>query len=222
MIQSQLHMTRLNILVFMVVVVTGCNIMSVNPNDTENVRVTMQKIASAVVTQTLKDGLANVADRSYVPIDLNNVTSFAVEITSVEFLPVTANEENDIAWIRLSLDPAVTLDLLALPTSEDSPIVLTVGLVDEGAYRMVRLLVSGGTIMFDADVSVGQFTFAGAPESHLVTIPSGAQTGLKTNLVFTIGEGGSTEVNLLFDESATFQNVIATGSGTVIIRPMLQ
>ncbi len=87
---------------------------------------------------------------------------------------------------------------------------------------MVRLLVSGGTIVFDADISVGQFTFAAGNPGYGVTIPSGAQTGLKTDLAFTVGEGGSTEVNLLFDEGATFQNATATGSGKVILAPVLR
>ncbi len=44
-----------------------------------------------------------------------------------------------------------------------------------------------------------------------VTIASGAQSGLKINLAFTVVDG-STVVNLLFDEGATFQNVTATAA----------
>ena len=225
MTQFRSDVARLSVLALTAVVAAGCD--TVGPDGTGNVQVTMQKIASATATQALANGFASAADGSYAPIDLDNVESFTVQITSIEFLPVTA-DENDAAWIRLpldpavALDPAVTLDLLTLPTSGDSPIVIAAGPVDEGAYRMVRLLVSGGTIVFDADISVGQFTFAAGNPGYGVTIPSGAQIGLKTDLAFTVGEGGSTEVSLLFDESATFQNATATGSGTVILTPVLR
>ncbi len=227
MTQFGLGVARLSILALTAAVAAGCG--TAGPDGTGNVQVTMQKIVSETATQALADGFASAADDSYVPIDLGNVESFTVQITSIEFLPVTAEEENDAAWIRLpldpavALDPAVTLDLLALPTSGDSPIVIAAGPVDQGAYRMVRLLVSGGTIVFYTDVSVGQFTFdPEEPGGYSVTIPSGAQTGLKTDLAFTVGEGGSTEVSLLFDEGATFQNATATGSGTVILTPVLR
>ena len=225
MTQFRWGVARLFVLALTAVVAAGCD--TVGPDGTGNVQVTMQKIASATATQALANGFASAADGSYAPIDLDNVESFTVQITSIEFLPVTA-DENDAAWIRLpldpavALDPAVTLDLLTLPTSGDSPIVIAAGPVDEGAYRMVRFLVSGGTIVFDADVSAGQFTFAAGNPGYEVTIPSGAQTGLKTDLAFTVGEGGSTEVSLLFDEGATFQNATATGSGTVILTPVLR
>lgn len=112
---------------------------------------------------------------------------------------------------------------MALPSAFADPLVIAVGAVDAGEYRMVRLLVSGGTIVFEQAVTVGQFTFdPDEPDGYEVTIPSGAQTGLKTDLAFTVGEGGSTVVNLLFDEGATFQNVTATGSGTVILTPVLR
>lgn len=226
MTQFRSDVARLSVLALTAAVAAGCG--TVSPDGTGNVQVTIQKIASATATQALADGFASAADGSYVPIDLDNVQSFTVQITSIEFLPVTADEENDAAWIRLpldpavALDPAVTLDLLALPTGGDSPIVIAAGPVDEGAYSMVRLLVSGGTIVFDTDFSVGQFTFDMAPDDHPVTIPSGVQTGLKTDLAFTVGEGGGTEVSLLFDEGATFQNATATGSGKVILTPVLR
>lgn len=74
-------------------------------------------------------------------------------------------------------------------------------------------------IVFDIDVSVGGFTLA-AGDSHPVTIPSGEQTGLKTDLAFVVD--GSTTVNLFFDEDATFRNVTATGSEKVILTPVLR
>ncbi len=91
--------------------------------------------------------------------------------------------------------------------------------MDADSYKSVRLLVSGGTIVFDPDnVIVGEFTFL-AGGSITVTIPSGE---LKTDLAFTVDVDGSTEVNVQFDAGATFQNATATGSGKVILTPVLR
>jgi hypothetical protein len=62
-------------------------------------------------------------------------------------------------------------------------------------------------------------------EEYEVVIPSGDNTGIKTDLSFTVtedGEGNADEVNLLFDAEATFRGVTATGSGKVMLPPVLK
>lgn len=219
MTQFRSGVARLSVITLTAVVAAGCD--TVGPDGTGNVQVTMQKIASETATRALADGFASAAVGSYGSIDAEHVMSFTVEITSIEFLPVV-EDDGDADWISLDIVP-VDLDLMALPSAFADPLVIAVGAVDAGEYRMVRLLVSGGTIVFEQAVTVGQFTFdPDEPDGYEVTIPSSAQTGLKTDLAFTVGEGGSTVVNLLFDEGATFQNVTATGSGTVILTPVLR
>ena len=220
MTQFRSGVARLSVLALTAAVAAGCD--TVGPAGTGNVQVTMQKIASATATQALVDGFASVADGSYPPIDPENVMSFTVEITSIEFLPVV-EDDGDAEWISFDIDP-VNLDLMALPPVFAAPLLIADGPVDQGEYRMVRLLVSGGTIVFEQAVTVGQFTFdpEEQPDGYEVTIPSGTQTGLKTDLAFTVGEGGSTELTLLFDPDATFRNATATGSGAVILTPVLR
>ena len=215
MTQFRSGVARLSVLALTAAVAAGCG--TVGPDGTGNVRVTMQKIASATATQALVDGFASSADGSYPPIDLTNVMSFAVEVTSIEFLLVGA----DGPWISFGVDP-MDLDLMALPPAFAAPLVIADGPVAGGEYHMVRLLVSGGTIVFNAEVSVGQATFDLRADGYDVTIPSGTQTGLKTDLAFTVVAGGSSDVNLVFDPDATFQNATATGSGKVILAPVLR
>jgi len=210
---------RLSVLALTATVAAGCD--TVGPGGTGNVRVTMQKIASATATQALVDGFASAADGSYPPIDVGNVESFTVQITSIEFLSAVEGASED--WISLPF-PGVDLDLMALPHTFSAPLVIAAGDVDAGPYKSVRLRVGVATIEFKMPVSVGAFTFE-AGGSITVTIPSGEQTGLKTDMAFTVlanADGNPLELTLLFDPDATFQNATATGSGKVILTPVLR
>ena len=223
MTQFQSGVTRLSVLALTAAVAAGCD--TVGPEGTGNVQVTMQKIASATATQALVDGFASAADGSYGSIDAGDVMSLTMQLDSIQFLLADANGGG---WITLVLavdpeaDPVVLdpveLDLKALPT-DDAPLTIAVGDLTRGSYQSVRLFVSGAMIVFDIEVSVGGFTLA-AGDSHPVTIPSGEQTGLKTDLAFIVD--ASTTVNLFFDEDATFRNVTATGSEKVILTPVLR
>ena len=211
-------MARVGVLALITAVAAGCD--TLGPDGTEKVQVTMQKIASETATQALGDRFASVADGSYRPIDASNVMSLTVEITSIQFLPAVADDGADDAgsWISLTIVP-VDIDLMALPTDGEPPLVIAAGSVPAGDYRSVRLFVGNAMIVFEGAISVGRAMFAQAVD-HAVTIPSGAETGLKTDLAFIVD--GSTDVNLLFDEGATFQNATATGNGTVILSPVLR
>jgi hypothetical protein len=159
-----------------------------------------------------------------MPLDRDNVLSLTVVVTAIEFLPVFEGDstEDGGGWISLELSEPVELDLLALPTEGESPLVIAAGNVEPGDYRNVRLLIGDATIVFDQPFSIGLAEFDG---EHPVTVPSGAQTGLKTDIAFTVeadGDGNPQDLNLLFDPGITFLNAIATGNGTVILTPVLR
>ncbi len=213
MTQFRSGVARLSVLALTAAVAAGCD--TVGPDGTGNVQVTMQKIASATATQALADGFASAADGSYASIDADNdVKSLVVTVTEIQFLPAI----DDAAWKSMPLNPAVPLDLMALPESDTSPLVIAAGPLDDGDYRMVRLLVSGGKIVFKNEISLGQaFTFTADEPEYDVIIPSGV---IKTDTEFAVD--GPTDVNLFFDPDATFQNATATGSGKVILTPVLR
>ena len=212
-------MARVGVLALTTAVAAGCDHLGIDGNG--NVRVTIQKIASETASSALADGFASVADGSSKPIDAGNVTSLTMQIDSIQFLlAVEEGVEDAGGWITLVLaGDVVTLDLASLPPAFEAPLVIATGEVDAGSYQSVRLFVSDAEIVFVEDVSVGRAIFDKAPQIHAVTIPSGAQTGLKTNMAFIVD--GSTDVNLLFDEGATFRSATATGSGIVILSPVL-
>ncbi len=216
-------MARVGVLALTTAVAAGCDTVGIGGSG--ELRVTMQRVAGQTTTQAVSDGFASVANGSSKPIDASNVLSLTVEIANIQFLPAVADEGADDAgsWISLTIAP-VELDLMALPTGGEPPLVIAAGSVPAGNYRKVRLFVGDATIMFEAALRVGQAIFAGAVD-HPVTIPSGAETGLKTDLAFTVendSDGNPQELNLLFDEGATFQNATATGNGTVILSPVLR
>jgi hypothetical protein len=159
-------------------------------------------------------------------ISRDTVASLSVTVTSVQFLRAGESDEDDSpGWITLELETPVQLELTALPSEGESPLIIASGSVEAGTYSMVRLFVSSATIRFKGDVSLGAaITFSGGVD-YSVTIPSGDQTGIKTDVSFTVeaGEGGVTaDVGLLFEANTTYASVTATGAGSVIMAPVLR
>jgi hypothetical protein len=153
------------------------------------------------------------------------VASLEVTVTSIQFL--RAGDEDDEAggWITLQLSAPVSLNLMALPTEGDSPVVIASGSVEAGTYTQVRLFVTDPSVEFSSDVTIGAAATFQAGVEYAVTIPSAGQTGIKTDASFTVtaDESGATaDVGLLFDAGTTFANVAATGNGQVILAPVLR
>jgi len=127
-------------------------------------------------------------------------------------------------WQSLTLDTQATIDLMALPTEDQPPVIIAAGTVDPGEYDQVRLFVTDEMIVFLESFTVGQVTYDADVEID-VEIPSGQHTGIKTDLAITVaadGEGNVQDVELLFDPEATFNGVVATGSGTIKLPPVLK
>ncbi len=198
-------------------------------------RVTLQK--SAVPAGVAGAFLASVSGGA-AAIDLSNVMCLEVEITGVHLLPVPPEnedpemqEENDAEWVRLAFDPSITVDLLALPGEGEDPIeILFDPNVTAGDYRKLRLITGDdNAIYFGEGFEVGQTQYAGndtddCVTSHPVNVPSGSQTGLKTDVVVSVGDpvDGTQSVGLLFDEDTSVRNASATGTGTVNLNPVLR
>ncbi len=204
----------------MVATLVGACADGLGRGDRERVTVTMQQGSDGFFAQTVDGWYANVAGSQSVFIDKEDVAELFVSITEIQFLPVTEEEANG-GWQSLSLDAPAELDLMALPTEGESPIVIASGELEVGDYRMVRLFMSDATIVFNTDISLGQaITFEAGEPGHAVRIPSGAETGTKTDAEFSVV--ADTDVNLLFDPAATFLNVAVTGTGQVILAPVIR
>lgn len=181
---------------------------------------------SAAIQPMVSGILADVTG-SEAAISPDTVASLTVTVTQIEYLPQadSADTANADAWQSLSLDSPVTVDLTTLPTDSASAIVLASGTVPTGDYGMVRLFVSNATITFKGPLALGGAASFDGGTAYSVTIPSEAQTGIKTHVMFSVTAGTSGSGNaayLFFNPAATYTNVSATGAGGIMLAPVIQ
>jgi hypothetical protein len=157
----------------------------------------------------------------------SQVDSLFVLVTSVSFLPAESEDSDstdsaDTEWIFLVPDTAIRIDLMALPTDDDS--LFVTGELPVGDYRKIRMQVSDAAVWFNETITQGPATLDPNTE-HPVDVPSGSTSGIKTDLGFTVEDDGNATpaaVNLLFDPSLTFSNLHVTGSGKVMLSPVFK
>lgn len=205
-------------------VVAACELGS----NVEDFDVTMQQ-TDDVLTQAVGSWYASVTGgtSAAAAVDPDTVESLVVRVTEIQFLPAEneANEEDEGAWMSLGLDEPVLLNLVTLPTEGESPLVIASGAVDVGDYNNVRLFTDSAAIVFKGPIDLGAAFSYESGTVYQVTIPSGPETGLKTDVSFSVAEGEGGEpnaVNLLFSSTATFTNVTGTGTGAVILAPVIR
>jgi hypothetical protein len=164
--------------------------------------------------------IAESATSALGKVPVSDVESLFLTFTSVSFRPVGADDDSTGGgWQSFMLPAPVTVDLLALPSESDSAVVMAAGTLVEGDYEALRFLVSDGSIYFNTTITIGNSTFDPDTE-YEVTVPSGSTSGLKTDLSFSVSD--SAQVNLLFSTTATLDDVTATGSGKVILKPVFK
>lgn len=202
-----------------------------------DVTVTLQRteVLSASVVAAEIYGDITAAPEGNVSAD--QVKSLRMTIVSIEMLRdceaddesgdgVQSNGEcaENGGWIPFELAEPLTVDFMALPAPDETPVVIGSGSLPVGSYRNVRLFVQDEMVVFSESFTIGNSPFDKDTE-YPVEIPSGENTGIKTDLSFTVTEdddGNEEEVNLLFDTEATFRGVTANGAGRVMLPPVLK
>ncbi len=229
---------RVIVAVFCAAAVAAACADSTGSRGTGTVEVTMQQV-SAPMAQLAEVFLSPTGATARV--EKEKVDSLFVWFSRIGFLPVdsmaadssdstsadsTDNGDDDAyPWIWMDLDSVVRIDLMALPADTDSVVVIATGSVPAGDYRKLRMIVADASVYFNDVIPVGNKVF-GVDTAYAVDVPSGAQSGLKTDAWFTVEADADTgdpmAVNVLFDPNMTFSNVTATGSGRVKIKPVLK
>jgi hypothetical protein len=203
--------------------VVGCT-SSTEADGFGSVRFTFQQQAPPAIL--LSAGL-DEAGWNVEGVDVGLVSSLEITIADIMVLPVNedAGDDESPAWVPVGLTEPVTLDLRSLPSEEDTPLIIASGQLPIGDYGNVRLMVSAAEVEFTEAITVGQHTFDATPTAHTVEIPSVENSGLKTNLRFSVSgddSGAAVDVGLVFDPEATFLHVVTTGSGKVMLTPVIR
>ncbi len=146
-------------------------------------------------------------------LPLSNVTSITLPLGVVE--AHTVGSTGSDAWVAAgAVDEDV--DLLALPSDG---ITLVDSSLPEGSYDALRFYLTGDpTITLNQSVQVGRTTFEAG--SHTLVIPSADQNGIRLAADFTVDAAGQV-LTVLVDDQATVNHVTATGSGRLMIAPVL-
>ncbi len=192
--------------------------------ETGTVNVTLQQTGDAVMQ--IVDGWYASVTGTQISLDPDTVVSLTITVTELEFLVGASGDgvSDNTSWTGFELPTPVDVDLMALPTEGVSPLVIAAGNIPVGDYRHVRLYVSDATIEFKGPIEIGQAQVFDGGIAHLVVIPSVEQTGITTDVTFTVvpDDGNDpTDVHLLFSPDATMANVTANGMGNVMLTPII-
>lgn len=177
----------------------------------------MQGGATAALTH-----LATV-DARLASVDLEDVETIEVDVDRIEVHRLGDGDGDGESGGWISLDTELgTLELLGLPV-EDGITVATSESLPAGDYDGVRFFFTEARITFANPMDVpGPGDDIPAGEAVSLRIPSGEQTGVKVpGASFTVSDGGGTEVTILFDEGTSVRNVTVTGTGEVLMAPVL-
>jgi hypothetical protein len=162
---------------------------------------------------------ADLVHASMGPVALETIQSVDVTISAIQVQPEGADDDGG-PWITLALTAPTSVDLLALPTEGGTGLLVASDEVEAGKYGHLRLLFNDAAITFSQDVTFGETTYT-AGTAYPLTIPSGAQTGIKVELGgIEVPEGGAAEVELVFDAALSVGNVLVTGAG-ILMTPVM-
>ncbi|HSJ10196.1 MAG TPA: DUF4382 domain-containing protein [Longimicrobiales bacterium] len=191
-----------------------------------DVRLSSAAVAGGSVSSVLGESAGSMGS-----IALEAVDSIHIELTGIDAIRSVDGEES-IVRLNLREEGTQRINLLAIPTvppgaddlDDDSwTVTLARGDVPAGTYNGVRLRyeVASATVTLNRSVTVGQHTFEAG--THVLEIPSGAQTGIKIPFQsVVIGDDLEADVLLTFEPGTTVQNVVATGSGKLMMPPVLK
>jgi hypothetical protein len=222
--ESQMKRVSGVVLMGMLVATAACSD-STGVDGTGPVEVTLRMDGSALTGPAFGGSLGSSASLAGVSPD--QVESLFVLVTSVSFLPVDTagngeGEGEESEWVFIELETAVRVDLMALPTDEDSAFVD--GELPVGEYAKIRLQVSDAAVWFKEAVTQGPTTLDPGVE-HPVDVPSGSTSGIKTDVGFTVeseNQGETAVAALIFDPGLTFSNLTVTGNGKVVLSPVFK
>lgn len=163
--------------------------------------------AAALLAACLPDSLATgrlTLSLTDAPVD--NATEVVVVFDGVELKPA------DGTIFRFNFDSPRAIDVLDLQQGRTEAL-LDDEVLSAGDYDWLRLLVTAEAGRFDSYIRLA----SGA--QHPLSIPSGAETGLKLVRGFTVPINGTADYTVDFDLR---RSIVQTGSGEYRLKPALR
>jgi len=130
-----------------------------------------------------------LTDKGNLKISLTDAAG-DFDAVNITFSEISAHIDNQ--WIAVRLTP-ITVNLLEWNNGQS--IVIGTAEVPAGHYTQIRLKIDQAEVVVDG-------------QTYPVTVPSGAQTGLKLIAEFTIPEGSTFELVIDFDAN---RSIVTTG-----------
>jgi hypothetical protein len=144
----------------------------------------------ALVSSCDKEGTDPSLEKGYIIVHLTDAPA-AFDAVNITFSEISAHIDSDWVTIQLKSDSTVNL----LDWTNGKSMILGENEVPAGYYTQVRLKIKS------AEIVVDNVTFP-------LDVPSGAQSGLKFGLNFTINPGSTYELVLDFDVK---KSIVTTG-----------
>lgn len=206
---------NMSVLLSVVIVTAACDD-STGGDDTGQLRVFMTANASAAAVSDV------IAASSFGQVSTDQIDSMYIRITGISALRATADTADASGgWVMVELADSGgrRLNLLNLPVAGQDSISLARGELEAGTYKNIRLTFdeASSIIVLSEDVTVGNTTYE-AGTAYPLRIPSNV---IKTSATFTIAENSLSSVNLVFSTDASVANITSTGSGQLIMNPVI-
>lgn len=158
-------------------------------------------------------------------VNLEAVSSIVVRVDRVQVHRAEADEdgggddEAGPAWVDLDVE-VQEIDLIS-DLADGQTLTIAEGELAAGDYDQLRLFIQGATITFSEAQPVPGAGNQTVSEAQL-TIPSVQQTGIKIpGASFTVEEDAGTTVEVEFEAGTSVQNINITGTGDVMMTPVL-
>jgi len=168
--------------------------------------------STGTLSLQITDGPVETADNVFIQFHGLELQSADGKRTTLYYCQDPADATKTVLSETACTTPAAPkqLDLLAL-TGGQAEALLNDFTLPSGHYSWIRLMVD------TADLLDSYIVVLGTP--YELTIPSGAETGMKVNRGFDVPAGGSANFTIDFDLR---KSVHVTGTGEYMLRPTLR
>ncbi len=196
---------------------------STGTGGTGQARVYMSATGTASSASIISGAAADYVASSMGVLSVSQVDSLFVRITAISALRADADTaESSGGWVTVQLADSggKRLNLLALPRLGTDSISLARGDLKAGTYKNIRLQFDSASagIRLKENVTIGTAVFTKGT-LYPLRIPSGI---LKIPAAsFTISEDSLSAVNLVFDANTSVASIVATGSGQLMMSPVI-